>query len=52
MKPTRKLYEANKLNTIRDYINRGINDYPNNIAFIVKNKKELTVLVNPLLIKY
>ncbi len=40
MKPTRKLYEANKLNTIRDYINRGINDYPNNIAFIVKNKKD------------
>ena len=40
MKPTRKLYEANKLNTICDYINRGINDYPNNIAFIVKNKKD------------
>ena len=40
MKPTRKLYEANRLNTIRDYINRGINDYPNNIAFIVKNKKD------------
>ena len=40
MKPTRKLYEANKLNTIRDYINKGINNYPDNIAFIVKNKKD------------
>lgn len=44
MKAIRKLYETKKLDTIRDYINQAIEKYPDNIAFIIKNKtkKEVT----------
>ena len=38
MKPYRKLYDAQKFDTIRDYINDAIKKYPNNNAFILKNK--------------
>lgn len=38
MKAYRKLYDAEKFDTIRDYINSAIKKYPNNNAFIIKNK--------------
>lgn len=38
MKVYRKLYDAEKFDTIRDYINNAIRKYPNNNAFILKNK--------------
>ena len=38
MKVYRKLYDAEKYDTIREYINRAIEKYPNNNAFILKNK--------------
>ena len=38
MKAIRKLYPAEKQETIRDYINHAIEKYPDNIAFIIKNK--------------
>ena len=38
MKVYRKLYDAEKFDTIRDYINNAIMKYPNNNAFILKNK--------------
>lgn len=38
MKVYRKLYDAEKFDTIRDYINNAIIKYPNNNAFILKNK--------------
>ncbi len=38
MKAYRKLYEAEKFDTIREYINNGIKKYPNNNAFILKHK--------------
>ena len=38
MKTYRKLYDAEKFDTIREYINNGIKKYPNNNAFIIKNK--------------
>ena len=38
MKAIRKLYNPEKRDTIRDYINHAIEEYPNNIAFIIKNK--------------
>lgn len=38
MKVYRKLHEAEKFDTIRDYINNSIRKYPNNNAFIIKNK--------------
>ena len=38
MKVVRKLYDAEKRDTIRDYINNAIEKYPDNIAFIIKNK--------------
>ena len=38
MKTYRKLYDAEKFDTIRDYINNAIKKYPNNNAFILKNK--------------
>ena len=38
MKPYRKLYDAQKFDTIRDYISDAIRKYPNNNAFILKNK--------------
>ena len=38
MKVYRKLYDAQKFNTIRDYIYAAIEKYPNNNAFIIKNK--------------
>ena len=39
MKVYRKLYDAEKFDTIREYINSAIKKYPNNKAFILKNKK-------------
>ena len=38
MKVYRKLYDAEKFDTIRDYINNAVKKYPNNNAFILKNK--------------
>ena len=38
MKAYRKLYDAEKFDTIREYINNGIKKYPNNNAFILKHK--------------
>lgn len=38
MKAIRKLYSPERRDTIRDYINYAIKKYPNNIAFIIKNK--------------
>ena len=38
MKAIRRLYNPEKRNTIRDYINHAIEKYPNNKAFIIKNK--------------
>ncbi len=40
MKTYRKLYDAEKFDTIKDYINNAIRKYPNNNAFIIKNKEE------------
>ena len=40
MKTYRKLYEAEKFDTIKDYINNAIKKYPNNNAFIIKNKTQ------------
>ena len=39
MKVYRKLYDAEKYDTIREYMNRAIEKYPNNNAFIIKNKE-------------
>ena len=39
MKTYRKLYDAEKFDTIRDYINNAIKKHPNNNAFIIKNKE-------------
>ena len=38
MKTYRKLYDAEKFDTVREYINSVIKKYPNNNAFILKNK--------------
>lgn len=38
MKAIRKLYDTERYDTIRDYINQAIEKYPDHIAFIVKNK--------------
>ena len=38
MKVYRKLYDADKFDTIREYINSAIKKFPNNNAFILKNK--------------
>ena len=38
MKAIRKLYNPEKRDTIRDYINHAIEEFPNNKAFIIKNK--------------
>ena len=38
MKVYRKLYNSEKYDTIREYIHRAIEKYPNNNAFILKNK--------------
>lgn len=38
MKAYRKLYDAEKFDTIREYINNAITKYPNNNAFILKHK--------------
>lgn len=43
MKVYRKLHDAEKFDTIRDYINNAIHKYPNNNAFILKNKDEKNV---------
>lgn len=40
MKTYRKLYEAEKFDTIKDYINNAIKKYPDNNAFIIKNKTQ------------
>lgn len=40
MKTYRKLYEAEKFDTIKDYINNAIKKYPDNKAFIIKNKTQ------------
>ena len=40
MKAYRKLYEAEKFDTIKEYINSAIKKYPNNNAFIIKNKHD------------
>lgn len=39
MKKLRKINEAEKFETVREYINRAIEKYPNNNAFIIKKKK-------------
>ena len=38
MKVYRKLYDADKFDTIREYINSAIKKFPDNNAFILKNK--------------
>ena len=38
MKAVRKLYNPERRYTIRDYINNAIQEYSDNIAFIIKNK--------------
>jgi len=38
MKPCRKLYEAEKFDTIKEYINNSIKKYAKNTAFILKHK--------------
>ena len=38
MKVCRKLYDAEKFDTIREYINKAIKKFPDNNAFILKNK--------------
>ena len=38
MKAIRKLYNPERRDTIRDYINHAVEKYPNNISFIIKNK--------------
>lgn len=38
MKAFGKLYDAQKQDTIRDYINNAIAMYPDNTAFIIKNR--------------
>ena len=43
MKVCRKLYDAEKFDTIREYINNAIKKFPNNNAFILKNKVNNTV---------
>lgn len=40
MKAYRKLYDAEKFDTIREYINNAIKKFPNNNAFIIKHKNE------------
>lgn len=44
MKYSRKLYEVKKFNNIREMVELTINSYPDNNAFIIKNKidKEIT----------
>lgn len=39
MKKLRKINEAEKFETVRDYINAAIKKYPDNNAFIIKKKK-------------
>ena len=43
MKVCRKLYDAEKFDTIREYINNAIKKFPNNNAFILKNRVNNTV---------
>ncbi len=43
MKAYRKLYDAEKFDTIRGYINNAIKNFPNNTAFIIKHKNEQDV---------
>ena len=43
MKAIRRLYNPEKRDTIRDYINHAIKMYPNNKAFIIKNKADKEV---------
>ena len=43
MKSFAQLYHADRFSTIRDYINQGIELYPNNIAFIIKNNKNTPI---------
>lgn len=43
IKAIRKLYDSVKYDTIRDYINSAIKKYPNNNAFILKNKDNKNV---------
>ena len=43
MKSIRKLYDAEKLDTIRDYINNAIDKYSDHTAFIIKNKVDKEV---------
>ena len=43
IKAIRKLYDSVKYDTIRDYINSAIKKYPNNKAFIIKNKDNKNV---------
>lgn len=38
LKAYRKLYDAEKFDTVREYINNAIKKFPNNNAFILKNK--------------
>ena len=38
MKAYRKLYDAEKFDTIREYINNAIKKFPNNNAFVIKHK--------------
>lgn len=43
MKVCRKLYDAKRFDTIREYINNAIKKFPNNNAFILKNRVNNTV---------
>ena len=46
MKVYRKLYDAEKFDTISGYINNAIKKFPNNTAFIIKHKSEKEVSYN------
>lgn len=43
MKTNKNLYNPIKFNNIREIINNAVNLYPNNNAFIIKNKTEKEV---------
>ncbi len=44
MKAIKKIYNPPKYDTIKEYINEGINNYPNNVAFRIKEKRDKKVI--------
>lgn len=44
MKAIKKIYNPPKYDTIKEYINEGIKNYPNNVAFRIKEKKDKRVI--------